>query len=78
MDGRAKLPSSKSSKRNFKNSMNKCVCSIPVELKDQVMFRLKLFEALMDISRFLLAWKKKNKGCVTELKNEIKARGQTD
>lgn len=46
-------------KELFKNSMNKCVCSIPVELKDQVMFRLKLFEALMDISRFLLAWKKK-------------------
>lgn len=63
----------------LKNSMNKCVCSIPVELKDQVMFRLKLFEALMDISRFLLAWKKKKKqGCVTELKNEIKAWGQTD
>lgn len=67
-------------KKIFKNSMNKCVCSVPVELKDQVMFRLKLFEALMDISRFLLAWKKKKKkqGCVTELKNEIKARGQTD
>lgn len=66
-------------KELFKNSMNKCVCSIPVELKDQVMFRLKLFEALMDISRFLLAWKKKKKqGCVTELKNEIKAWGQTD
>lgn len=48
-------------KELFKNSMNKCVCSIPVELKDQVMFRLKLFEALMDISRFLLAWKKKKK-----------------
>lgn len=66
-------------KELFKNSMNKCVCSIPVELKDQVMFRLKLFEALMDISRFLLAWKKEKKqGCVTELKNEIKAWGQTD
>lgn len=50
-------------KKLFKNSMNKCVCSIPVELKDQVMFRLKLFEALMDISRFLLAWKKKKKLC---------------
>lgn len=48
-------------KELFKNSMNKCVCIIPVELKDQVMFRLKLFEALMDISRFLLAWKKKKK-----------------
>ncbi|TNN39325.1 hypothetical protein EYF80_050495 [Liparis tanakae] len=29
--------------------------SLPVELKDQVMLRLKLLEALMDMSRFLLA-----------------------
>ena len=30
-----------------------------MELKDQVMFRLKLLEALMDMSRFLLALTKK-------------------
>lgn len=35
------------------------VCS-PVELKDQVMLRLKLLEALMDMSKFLLAWKQPN------------------
>lgn len=61
-------------KKIFKNSMNKCVCSVPVELKDQVMFRLKLFEALMDISRFLLAWKKKKKSKVVLLSWRMKSK----
>lgn len=31
------------------------ICSVPVELKDQVMLRLKLLDALIDMSRFLFA-----------------------
>lgn len=37
------------------------MCFVPVELKDQVMLRLKLLDALIDMSRFLFACTKRKK-----------------
>lgn len=58
-----RLETDQKSAVNICNIMYWPVCS-PVELKDQVMLRLKLLEALMETSRFLLAWKEPNSTAV--------------
>lgn len=48
---------------------------VPVDPTDQVMLRLKLLEALMDMSKFLLAFsqkrKKKDKHCINRLEGIV-------
>lgn len=45
--------------------------SVPVDPTDQVMFRLKLFEALMDMSKFLLVYQMKRENKVDVCKITI-------
>lgn len=48
---------------------------VPVDPTDQVMLRLKLLEALMDMSKFLLAFsqkrKKNDKHCINRLEGIV-------
>ena len=41
---------------HFYNTINKMKEKVPVDPTDQVMLRLKLLDALMDMSKFLLAF----------------------
>lgn len=42
--------------RHFYNTINKTKEKVPVDPTDQVMLRLKLLDALMDMSKFLVAF----------------------